>query len=440
YELECERLKTQLEEERRKQKQQEQCIKDQQLKIENLNNLVTNSDFKKNQSEDFISLRKTPDALCNVNDSSDVPGSPCFISAERSFVVARSNYSGLSDFSPMVHSFGDMADEDTWTKLNKGFVADLDTLQFTPAVKSQHTLLTTATTECACENDKEVENLKSQIELLTNEKDSLQVKFNEQVVRNNKLIEEMSELKQETLHMKETPKRLYESVANFKDVYKDVIVTMKTLVVEKESPTAKLLFGATEITMNLVSTLESQFSMIIDGQKAGSIVDHPLSDQWETLRLSLKNTTTSLVSDAQAKDEFLSCHNKGQETAALKEKLKSELSIMKERYSKLEKELCLDKQLLEASKESHDRLEKEVQFLKEERDLAITQSAQRLIAFDKENALKDLNVEVERRKEMEEEIKQISVTLATRQKSLMTFHNEIKSKMQKLTTQNPKYL
>ncbi|KAG2317090.1 hypothetical protein Bca52824_020212 [Brassica carinata] len=304
-------------------------------------------------------LRKTPDVLCNVIDSIDFPGSPCFKSTEPSFVVARSSYLGLSDFSPMVHSFGDMADKDTWTKLNKGFVADLDKIQFTPAVRSQPTPLTTPT----------------------------MVKFNYQVVRNTKLMEEVSELKQETLHMKETPKRLYESVANCKDVYKGVIVTMKSLMAENESPTARLLFGAAEITTNLLSTLESQFSMIMDGQKAGSIVDHPLSVQWETLRVSLKNTTTSLVSNAQAKDEFLNCHNKGQEIAAVEEKLKSE----------------------------------------------------RLTASDKENALKDLSVEVKRRKEMVEDIKQISFTLATRQTFLMTLHNEIKSKMRKLTTQNPKY-
>ncbi|KAF2587071.1 hypothetical protein F2Q70_00036309 [Brassica cretica] len=331
--------------------------------------------------KDFISLRKTPDVLCNVIDSSDFPGSPCFKSTEPSFVVARSSYLGLSDFSPMVHSFGDMADKDTWTKLNKG-------------------------------------------------------KIQLQVVRNTKLMEEVSELKQETLHMKETPKRLYESVANCKDVYKGVIVTMKSLMAEKESPTARLLFGAAEITTNLLSTLESQFSMIMDGQKAGSIVDHPLSVQWETLRVSLKNTTTSLVSNAQAKDEFLNCHNKGQEITAVEEKLKSEVSIIKERYNEVEKELSLDKQLLEASRE---RLEKKVQFLKEKRDVAISQSTQRLTASDKENALKDLSVEVKRRKEMVEDIKQISFTLATRQTSLMTLHNEIKSKMRKLTTQNPKY-
>ncbi|CAH8389464.1 unnamed protein product [Eruca vesicaria subsp. sativa] len=68
---------------------------------------------------DFVSLRRKPDGRCNVSDSSDVLGTPFFKSAERSFVVARSNYSGLSDFSPMVDSLGDVADEDTWTKLNK---------------------------------------------------------------------------------------------------------------------------------------------------------------------------------------------------------------------------------------------------------------------------------------------------------------------------------
>ncbi|EOA33634.1 hypothetical protein CARUB_v10019796mg [Capsella rubella] len=452
YELECERLKTQLEEERRKQKEQEHCIKEQQTKIENLNNLVTNSDFKRNQSEDFISLRKTPNGQCNVNDNSDVPGTPCFKSASHSFVVSRSNnYSGLSDFSPMVNSLGDVADEDTWMKLNKGFVADLDKLQFTPAVKCQFTPavkcqptpLTTATTECLPENYKEVEDLKSQIELLNNEKEGLQVKFNEQVLLNNKLMEEMTELKQETLHIKAIPNRLSESFANCKDVYKDVTVTMQSLIADKESPTVKLLFGTTEITTSLLSTLETQFSMIIDGQKVGGSLDHPLSDQWETLRVSLKNTTTSLLSDAQAQDEFLNSHNKGQETSALEgEKLKSELSTIKKRYNKVEKELCLDKQLLEALRESHEKLLKEVQLLKEERDsldIKLSQSTQRLrvTASDKENVLKDLNVEVKRRKEIEEEIKQISTAFATRHKSFVSFHSEIKSKMQKLTTRIP---
>lgn len=104
---------------------------------------------------------------------------------------------------------------------------------------------------------------------------------------------------------------------------------------------------------------------------------------------------------------------KGQETTALEaEKLKSELRI-EERYNDLLKESSLDKQLLEASKESHERLEKEVQFLKEERDsldVTVSQSTHgmRVITSDKENALKDLHVELKRREYMEKEIKQIS--------------------------------
>ncbi|KAJ4889255.1 P-loop containing nucleoside triphosphate hydrolases superfamily protein [Raphanus sativus] len=161
---------------------------------------------------------------------------------------------------------------------------------------------------------------------------------------------------------------------------------------------------------------DSQFSKIMGCQKAGNNVEHPLSDQWETLRVSLKNTTSSLVSYIQTPCEILNSQDKGQETTALEaEKLKSELRI-EERYNDLLKESSLDKQLLEASKESHERLEKEVQFLKEERDsldVTVSQSSQsthgmRVITSDKENALKDLHVELKRREYMEKEIKQIS--------------------------------
>ncbi|XP_056844478.1 kinesin-like protein KIN-7N [Raphanus sativus] len=178
----------------------------------------------------------------------------------------------------------------------------------------------------------------------------------------------------------------------------------------------KASLGATEITMSLLSTLDSQFSKIMGCQKAGNNVEHPLSDQWETLRVSLKNTTSSLVSYIQTPCEILNSQDKGQETTALEaEKLKSELRI-EERYNDLLKESSLDKQLLEASKESHERLEKEVQFLKEERDsldVTVSQSSQsthgmRVITSDKENALKDLHVELKRREYMEKEIKQIS--------------------------------
>lgn len=60
-------------------------------------------------------------------------------------MVARTKYSGLGDFSPMVESLGDLVDEDTWSKLNNVFVPDLDNLQFTPAVRRQPIPVTNAT-------------------------------------------------------------------------------------------------------------------------------------------------------------------------------------------------------------------------------------------------------------------------------------------------------
>lgn len=45
YELEREKLEMELEEERKSQKERDQCIREQQIKIDNLSSLVTTSDF-----------------------------------------------------------------------------------------------------------------------------------------------------------------------------------------------------------------------------------------------------------------------------------------------------------------------------------------------------------------------------------------------------------
>lgn len=51
YELEHEKLEMKLEEERKSQKEREQCIKEQQLKIYNLSNLVIFSDSERNSCQ-----------------------------------------------------------------------------------------------------------------------------------------------------------------------------------------------------------------------------------------------------------------------------------------------------------------------------------------------------------------------------------------------------
>lgn len=56
YELEREKLATELEEERRSQKEREQWIKEQQMKIDNLSNLATLSDSDRCSSHVKLSL------------------------------------------------------------------------------------------------------------------------------------------------------------------------------------------------------------------------------------------------------------------------------------------------------------------------------------------------------------------------------------------------
>jgi centromeric protein E len=70
-------------------------------------------------------------------DQGDAFRTPCFKAAPKAFVAKRSNYSMLPDYSPLPDTFSNVADEDTWLKMNKGYIADLDLLQMTPARRVQ---------------------------------------------------------------------------------------------------------------------------------------------------------------------------------------------------------------------------------------------------------------------------------------------------------------
>jgi DNA repair exonuclease SbcCD ATPase subunit len=136
---------------------------------------------------------------------------------------------------------------------------------------------------------------------------------------------------------------------------------------------------------------------------------------------------------------FKGC-TQGGETACCKEELSNELNTIKERYDGLEKELDHNNQLLVVSKERYDSLEREFRLLKEDRDLLhqmVSESSQKLalVTDQKENVLKDWNTEVQRRSNLEEEIKEFSVAFASRQRSLMSFQSDIKSKCEKLRAQ-----
>lgn len=108
---------------------------------------------------------------------------------------------------------------------------------------------------------------------------------------------------------------------------------------------------------------------------------------------------------------------------------------IKQKFHGLETQLGESNKVLEASRGKHSTLQKQFQVLKEEQDLllkSLSDSTQRLTLAtnQKENALKDLNSEVQRRRFIEEEIKQIGIAFAGRQKSLLSFHSEFKSKLE----------
>lgn len=64
------------------------------------------------------------------------------------FVARRSRYSNDVEFSPIPENLGTTADEDLWTRLNKGCVTDLDMLEMTPGLKREASLLEDATSVC----------------------------------------------------------------------------------------------------------------------------------------------------------------------------------------------------------------------------------------------------------------------------------------------------
>ncbi|XP_020533726.1 kinesin-like protein KIN-7N isoform X2 [Jatropha curcas] len=455
YELEREKLETQLEEERKSHKERDQCIREQQMKIDNLSSLVTIPECDKNDGQkSWRHSSKEEFNDSNNRSQGDAFRTPCFKAAPNAFVAKRSDYSRLADYSPLPDTLSNIADEDTWLKMNKGYIADLDSIQKTPARKVQSFPSSETTSGFSNDNYRlEVENLRRQLELITEEKNELEKKHSEQLLLNNHLMEEMSELKQEVEVIREIPQYLCKSVASCKDLYEDILLTLQSVVPDGESSTAKLLSTTNEIGISLFSNLESYFLMTKDDHEPfpgnGSLVQEQcrlLSERLKGTISSLAELKKSAIQNKEAKNKICSCDYKGSntggETASSMEKPSYELDNIKKKYHDLEKKLDLNNQLLEDSREKYASLERDFQLLKEERDSLlerVSESSQKLafVTEQKENILKDLNTEAQRRKDLVEEIKQFNVAFAGRQRSFTSFQSEFKSKMEKLRALDP---
>ncbi|KAL3505041.1 hypothetical protein ACH5RR_034882 [Cinchona calisaya] len=450
YELEHEKLAMELEEERRSHKEREQCIRDQQTKIDNLNSLVTFSGSGSNQ-ECFKANLKEESCDSNSMCKEDAFSTPCFKAVPNAFVVRRSQYSKQPDCSPLPDTFNDFADEDMWIRMNKGYIADLDSLQMTPARKVQSF---PPTDDLPVEDYKqEIQNLQRQLTLVSEERDELKRHHEDQVLLNNQLISEVSELHNVAKEIREIPHRLCESVVNCKDIYTDVLSVLQTFVADEKSRSAQLLSCTRDICTCLFSTLESHFSMAVDNHKFSSTNSSLSQEQCNLLCNKLKSTISSLVLyDAPILDEEsfrspeYSCKYKGwtlgEEIASWKKKLDTEVEAIKEKYTNLKKELDTNNQLLEVSKDRYHSLEMEFHLLREEKDallVSVSNSSKTLalVTDQKEKALQDLKIEAQRRKDLEEEIKKFSTDFSYRQKSIVSLHSEFKSIIENLKAQNP---
>ncbi|CAN0905782.1 Kinesin-like protein KIN-7N [Linum grandiflorum] len=477
YELEREKLEMQLEEERKSQKEREQRIREQQMKIDNLSNIVTSADCDRSSGQGPSGGTSRLVEEFSDNSSAlqeDLFGTPSFKATPNAFVSKRSNNVRLPDFSPLPETLSNVADEDTWMKLNHGFTVDFDSIHMTPARKVQSFPANDVTPGYSIEKYREeVQDLRTELQLVTLEKDATKEKNTELLLLNDRLMHEKSELEQKLDSFSRMPQNFLKYIASSIDIYEEAHSTLQSCAPEREASTARLLSGTREIGKNVLSNLESYISRVMDGCESFQKDDSAVEEELKTLSERSKAIVTSLASSeamklqSREKDNeskvaarsqssryhisilviffalllgmsLLECCTAAGETAANdKQELESELKRIKEKHDKVVTTLEQNSKLLEVSRDKYSRLERDVELLSEERGLLVNRVSELRGELDaakdeKENVVQDLNAAANRRRNLEAEIKQLSVAFAGRQKSFLTFDSEFKSKMEQL--------
>ncbi|KAK7310757.1 hypothetical protein RJT34_08469 [Clitoria ternatea] len=425
YEMECGKLEMELEEER---KSRDQWIREQRMKIEN-SSTRSSSECGTNDSQVPGFLRHgLMEEFNDINRTSqeDIFKSPK--AAPSAFVTKRSKYSPLPDYGPLPIAFSNVADEDMWLKMNNGYVADLDSLQTTPNQKVQSFPTSDTTAGCASESDKyerEVHDLRQKLELANERIHELEQKHSEEVSTSKQLMDEHETPKhQETQVFHALPLKLSESVENFKDSFEEVLSVMQRSASDGKLSTTKMLSTMSEIGAQLFASLEVHFALNMGCERSSSAGNHALIDEQKIFHEKMNNIITSLellpessITEGQEGKHQCSCEHKG---------------------SGLGEETAYSKDL----NERYERLERDVLLLRDERDSLLqkfSESSQKLamVSCQKENALKDLNTEVQRRKNLEGDVKQFTAAFACRQKSFISFHNELNANIEKFRAQTP---
>lgn len=467
YELEREKLALELEEERKSHKERDQHIKEQQMKIENLSSLVSLSEHEGDSSQSKscghsfaqclsfdtfdqgrVSLKQSHVEECDDDSSlhGDTFGTPCFKANSNTFVMKRSHYSRLPDSSPIPDDFANVADEDMWYKLNKGCTTDLEAFHMTPDRRYQSLPSNDVLPEYTIEHYRqEVQSLKIELQCAIQEKNELEKTNAKQQLLNNDLLAEISELQQESLSIRGIPQRMCESVANCKEIFKDILSIMQGFAADGSSLNAQLLSSTSDIGVHLFSTLETHFARAMDDDTTYTGKHSVTQQQTKVLADKLNAAITSLVSlpvsdsnDANLVNQQSVIKEEGlifeKEANARWKELDTELEATKERCRRLERECNSNSELLKSSEERCHNLEKECSTLKEERaalvqNLSTSAQSLALVMSQKEKIVEDLNKELQMRKDLEEEVKLFGLALAQHQRFFVNFRSEVKDKM-----------
>ncbi|KAL6654793.1 hypothetical protein ACP70R_008258 [Stipagrostis hirtigluma subsp. patula] len=106
------------------------------------------------------------------------------------FVACRSRYSNDVEFSPIPENLDNVADEDLWTRLNKGCITDLDMLGMSPGLKCETAPLEEPTDSRCQRQEEHCISDRQQLQELEKERDLLRD-------QNSSLLQEISRLKEE---------------------------------------------------------------------------------------------------------------------------------------------------------------------------------------------------------------------------------------------------
>lgn len=125
-----------------------------------------------------------------------------------------------------------------------------------------------------------------------------------------------------------------------------------------------------------------------------------------------------------------------------KEDIAAEFKAIKDKYHRLEYELSSNDKRLKLSKDKYHSLEKEFNELKTQKDslyFLVSKSTEELssVIDQKEKVMKELISETQRRRELENQIKQFTGAFTSRQQFLKSFQLELKTKLENLKAQNP---